>query len=224
MTDRVAEFLARFEGSRASVIDQALREIGARLNEDRIVAAELAWEVGGGKLWQQVTREDGSPFEDAATYFQERLGFSSKARLQQYIRVGRFLHTLPKSERPDMRLRLAEIGMLKADLVASVAQYRPREVNLWIDRAKVTRRFQLREIVQAAIHPKGRPGRGAKPGSNWPARTRLHAHLDPLGVPPHLVDDLYEVGRAACADDAKAIMVGAIGAALERWTTVRKRA
>lgn len=217
MTDRVAEFLARFDGSRARVVHEALKELDSRMTEYRVVFAELVYEVRRDKLWQQVPRENNTRYATANAYFWEVLDFTSHARLQQYIAVGKFLHTIPPDERPEMRLALAVLGMQKSEMIASVAKYRPKDVRTWIDLAKRTSIPALRKTINAALHPKGRTGRGSV--GSWPIVTRLRSHLCALGVAPHLVDDFYAAAKAhGLADEPKSIMTAAITEATERWS------
>ena len=101
--------------------------------------------------------------------------------------------------------------------IASVAKYRPKDVQTWIDLAKRTSNPVLRKTIRAALHPHGRKGRGAV--GSWPIITRLRSHLCALGVAPHLVDDFYAAAKAhGLADEPKSIMTAAITEAMKQWS------
>src|SRR5262249_59119083 len=76
--DAVASFLAQFSTTnRAEAIHLALQALRARVEPDRVLACELAWEVHSHGYWSQVHRPDGSAYECEETYFREVLGLAS---------------------------------------------------------------------------------------------------------------------------------------------------
>src|SRR5712692_8918077 len=66
--DAVARFLAQFSTtSRAEALHWALQALRARVEPDRVLACELAWEVHQRGYWSQVRRSNGGPYESEET-------------------------------------------------------------------------------------------------------------------------------------------------------------
>src|SRR5437016_14440461 len=83
--DAVARFLAQFSTTcRAEALHLALQALRARVEPDRVLACELAWEVHARGYWSQLRRSNGSPYETEEAYFREVLGLRSEER-----RVGK---------------------------------------------------------------------------------------------------------------------------------------
>jgi len=62
-TTAVAQFLAQFSTtSRAEALHLALQALRARVEPDRVLACELAWEVHQRGCWSQLRRRDGSAY------------------------------------------------------------------------------------------------------------------------------------------------------------------
>ncbi len=58
----VARFLTQYPtGNRAEALHLALQSLRARVEPDRVLACELAWEMHAHGYWSQIRRLDGSP-------------------------------------------------------------------------------------------------------------------------------------------------------------------
>jgi hypothetical protein len=74
----VARFLAQFSTTnRAEAIHLALQALRARVEPDRVLACELAWEVHRHGYWSLVRRPNGTAYDCEETYFRDVLGLVS---------------------------------------------------------------------------------------------------------------------------------------------------
>src|SRR5262249_15656058 len=71
-------FLAQFSTTcRADALHLALQALRARVEPDRVLACELAWEVHVRGYWRELRRSNGTPYETEEAYFREVLGLAS---------------------------------------------------------------------------------------------------------------------------------------------------
>src|SRR5262244_3781009 len=88
----VAQFLAQFSASnRAEALHLALQALRARVEPDRVLACELAWEVHQRGYWSQLRRRDGTAYDSEETYFREVLGLASWRTAYKRLAIGRML-------------------------------------------------------------------------------------------------------------------------------------
>src|SRR5262245_40774585 len=115
----VARFLGQFATtSRAEAIHLALQALRARVEPDRVLACELAWEVHSHGYWSQVRRLDRTAYDCEETYFREVLGLASWRTAYKRLAIGRMLLSFEESERGVLRVAIAEIGLAKASVIA----------------------------------------------------------------------------------------------------------
>src|SRR2546429_5685517 len=87
--DAVAKFLAQFSTTdRAEALHLALQALRARVEPDRLLACELAWEIHQHGYWSQLKRGDGSPYDSEETYLREGLGLSSWRTAYKRLAIG----------------------------------------------------------------------------------------------------------------------------------------
>ena len=85
----VARFLAQFSTTnRAEAIHLALQALRARVEPDRVLACELAWEVHCYGYWSQVRRADGMAYDCEETYFRDVLGLASWRTAYKRLAIG----------------------------------------------------------------------------------------------------------------------------------------
>ena len=97
----VARFLAQFSiTNRAEAIHLALQALRARVEPDRVLACELAWEVHRHGYWSQVRRPDGTAYDCEETYFRDVLGLASWRTAYKRLAIGRMLLSFEEPERP----------------------------------------------------------------------------------------------------------------------------
>ncbi len=74
----VARFIADFTGQdRIEAIHLVLTQLCRRVEPDRGLACELAWEIHTGAYWSQLKDAEGRPYESEEAYFREVLGVAS---------------------------------------------------------------------------------------------------------------------------------------------------
>src|SRR5437870_6442246 len=154
----VARFLDQFSTTnRAEAIDLALRALRARVEPDRVLACELAWEVHRHGYWSQVRRPDGTAYDCEETYFRDVLGLASWRTAYKRLAIGRMLLSFEELERPVLRVAIAEVGLAKA-AVAAPAIERFREWTTWLQLALQCSMAVLQARVSEALEalPRGR--------------------------------------------------------------------
>src|SRR3982074_1290264 len=117
--EAVARFLAQYApADRAEALHLALRALRARVEPDRVLACELAWEVHTHGYWSQVRRADGTAYDSEETYFREVLGLASWRTAYKRLAIGRMLQSFGEPERAVLRAAIAEVGLAKGAVVA----------------------------------------------------------------------------------------------------------
>src|SRR2546428_348087 len=115
----VAHFLAQYApADRAEALHLALRALRARVEPDRVLACELAWEVHTHGYWRQLRQPDGRPYETEEQYFRDVLGVASWRTAYKRLAIGRMLMGFEARERAHLRAAIAAIGLAKATIVA----------------------------------------------------------------------------------------------------------
>src|SRR3989442_8918119 len=98
--EAVARFLAQFSTTcRAEAVHLALRALRARVEPDRVLACELAWEVHTRGYWSQLRSEDGRPYDSEESYFRDVLGLASWRTAYKRLAIGRMLWAFAEPER-----------------------------------------------------------------------------------------------------------------------------
>ena len=187
----VARFLANFTGpDRIEAIHLVLTQLRRRVEPDRVLACELAWEIHTGAYWSQLKDAGGRPYESEETYFREVLGLASWRTAYKRLAIGRMLRRFDASERPLVRAAIAEVGVAKATLIAPAIE-RTGEWAAWVELARhfpaVTLQLRISEALQA--QPRGREP--LPPGERF-RRSVLSAMPDIEAM--EVVERFFEVG------------------------------
>src|SRR5262249_61920823 len=120
----IARFVAQFpSASRAEAVHLALQALSARVEPDRVLGCELAWEVHIHSYWSQVRRSNGTPYESEEAYFREVLRVTSWRTAYKRLAIGRVLTMFAEPERALLRTGIAEVGLAKATIIAPAIEH-----------------------------------------------------------------------------------------------------
>jgi hypothetical protein len=187
----VARFLTQYPtGSRAEALHLALQSLRARVEPDRVLACELAWEMHAHGYWSQIRRSDGGAYETEETYFRDVLGLASWRTAYKRLAIGRMLMGFEEPERNQLRAAIAAVGLAKATVVVPAIE-RLREWKPWLEWAGQLPTVALQEKVSAALDALPRGREPSPPGERF-RRTVLAAMPDIEAM--ELVDRFFEVG------------------------------
>jgi hypothetical protein len=187
----VARFLTQYStGSRAEALHLALQSLRDRVEPDRVLACELAWEMHAHGYWSQIRRPDGGAYETEEAYFRDVLGLASWRTAYKRLAIGRMLMGFEEPERNRLRAAIAAVGLAKATVVVPAIE-RLREWKLWLERAGQLPTVTLQEKVSAALDALPRGREPSPPGERF-RRTVLAAMPDIEAM--ELVDRFFEVG------------------------------
>jgi hypothetical protein len=147
----IARFLAQFPAtSPAEALHLALQALSARVEPDRVLACELAWEVHIHSYWSQVRRSNGTPYENEEAYFREVLRLTSWRTAYKRLAIGRVLTSFDESERALLRMGIAEVGLAKASIIAPAIE-RFGDWQTWLGWAAQECTVTLQTRVSAAL-------------------------------------------------------------------------
>ena len=77
-SDAIRRFLGQWSPmTRAEGLHLALQSLRDRVEPDRVLACELAWEVHAQGYWSQVRNADGTRYMTEEAYFRDVLGLAS---------------------------------------------------------------------------------------------------------------------------------------------------
>ncbi len=187
----VARFLTQYPtGNRAEALHLALQSLRARVEPDRVLACELAWEMHTHGYWSQIRRSDGGAYETEEAYFREVLGLASWRTAYKRLAIGRMLMGFEETERSQLRAAIAAVGLAKATVVVPAIE-RLREWKPWLEWAGQLPTVALQEKVSAALEALPRGRELSPPGERF-RRTVLAAMPDIEAM--ELVDRFFEVG------------------------------
>jgi hypothetical protein len=194
----VARFLADFAGQdRIDAIHLVLTQLRRRVEPDRVLACELAWEIHMGAYWSQLKDAEGRPYESEEAYFREVLGLASWRTAYKRLAIGRMLWRFEAAERPFVRAAVADVGLAKATLIVPAVE-RTGEWASWIELARrlpaVTLQLRISEALQA--QPRGREP--LPPGERF-RRSVLSAMPDIEAM--EVVERFFEVGARVVGTD-----------------------
>ena len=188
----VAKFLAQFSTvNRAEALHMALRALRARVEPERVLACELAWEVHQRGYWSTLHRPDGSPYDSEETYFRDVLGLASWRTAYKRLAIGRMLMSFAEAERSGLRHALAEVGLAKATIVAPAIE-RLGQWRVWLGQAAELSSIALQQRVSEALHALPRGRELSPPGTRF-RRLVLAAMPDIEAM--ELVERFFEVGE-----------------------------
>jgi hypothetical protein len=192
--DAVQRFLGRSSPlTRAEALHLALQSLRDRVEPDRVLACELAWEVHAKGYWSQVRDADGSRYLTEETYFRHVLGLASWRTAYKRLAIGRMLSRFEEPERSLLRSALAAVGLAKATVVAPAIE-RVQEWRMWLECARELSLVLLQAKVSEAIDALPRGREPAPPGERF-RRTVLAAMPDIEAI--ELVEHFFDVGRRA---------------------------
>jgi hypothetical protein len=187
----LARFLEQFPGpERAQALHLALRALRARVEPDRVLMCELAWEIHRQGYWSQLSRDDGSPYDCEETYFREVLGLSSWRTAYKRFAIGRMLSGFAEPARPAIRAAVAEIGVAKATVIVPAVE-RTGEWQHWTDLARHLPYPVLQARVSAALAALPRGPEPSPPGERF-RRAVLSAMPDIEAM--EVVERFFDVG------------------------------
>src|SRR5260370_262650 len=117
-----SEAIRRFLGqwspmTRAEGLHLALQSLRDRVEPDRVLACELAWEVHAQSYWSQVRNADGTRYTTEEASFPDFLGLASWRTAYKRLAVGRMLMTFQEPPPPLLRSSIARVGLAKATVV-----------------------------------------------------------------------------------------------------------
>jgi hypothetical protein len=187
----VARFIAQYPtGHRAEALHLALQSLRDRVEPDRVLACEIAWEMHAHGYWSQLRRPDGGPYESEEAYFRDVLGLASWRTAYKRLAIGRMLMGFGEPERSQLRAAIAAVGLAKATVVVPAIE-RLREWKPWLEWASQLPTVALQEKVSAALEALPRGREPSPPGERF-RRTVLAAMPDIEAM--ELVDRFFEVG------------------------------
>src|SRR5216683_2272179 len=127
----VARFVAQYPtGRRAEALHLVLQSLRDRVEPDRVLACELAWEVHAKGYWSQVRNADGTTYPTEEAYFRDMLGLASWRTAYKRLAIGRMLTGFEEPERAQLRTAIAAVGLAKATVVVPAIE-RLREWKPW---------------------------------------------------------------------------------------------
>ena len=187
----VARFVAQYPtGRRAEALHLALQSLRDRVEPDRVLACELAWEMHAHGYWSQIRRPDSGAYETEEAYFRDVLGLASWRTAYKRLAIGRMLMGFEEAERSQLRAAIAAVGLAKATVVVPAIE-RLRDWKPWLEWAGLLPTIALQEKVSAALGALPRGHEPSQPGERF-RRTVLAAMPDIEAM--ELVDRFFEVG------------------------------
>jgi len=187
----VTRFIGQFSTTnRAEAIHLALQALHARVEPDRVLACELAWEVHCRGYWSQVRRPDGTAYDCEETYFRDVLGLASWRTAYKRLAIGRMLLSFGEPERAVLRSAITQIGLAKAAVIAPAIE-RFGEWNAWLQLALRSSAAILQVRVSEALDALPRGREPSPPGDRF-RRAVLAAMPDIEAM--ELVERFFEIG------------------------------
>ncbi len=188
----VSRFLAQYAPEhRAEALHLALQALRDRIEPDRVLACELAWEVHAHNYWSQVRRSDGTPYETEETYFRDVLGLASWRTAYKRLAIGRMLTSFAEPERSTLRAAIAQVGLAKATVVAPAIECL-KEWRTWLSLARELPAVVLQARVSDALEALPRGREPSPPGEHF-----RHAVLSAMPdiEAMELVERFFTLGR-----------------------------
>jgi len=214
-----SEAIRRFLGqwspmTRAEGLHLALQSLRDRVEPDRVLACELAWEVHAQSYWSQVRNADGTRYTTEEAYFRDVLGLASWRTAYKRLAVGRMLMTFQEPERSLLRSSVARVGLAKATVVAPAIE-RLGEWRTWLQCASEMSTVLLQGKVSEALDTLPRGREPSPPGERF-RRTVLSAMPDIEAM--ELVERFFELGkRVVSSPNPIAIFLAGCRECLPEW-------
>ena len=214
-----SEAIRRFLGqwspmTRAEGLHLALQSLRDRVEPDRVLACELAWEVHAQSYWSQVRNADGTRYMTEEAYFRDVLGLASWRTAYKRLAVGRMLMMFEEPERSLLRTSIARVGLAKATVVAPAIE-RLGEWRTWLQCAYEMSTVLLQEKVSQALDALPRGHEPSPPGERF-RRAVLSAMPDIEAM--ELVERFFELGkRVVSSPNPIAIFLAGCRECLPEW-------
>jgi len=213
------EAIQRFLGqwsplTRAEALHLALQSLRDRVEPDRVLACELAWEVHAKGYWSQVRNADGTTYPTEEDYFRHVLGLASWRTAYKRLAIGRMLTRFEEPERSLLRSTLAQVGLAKATVVAPAIE-RFEEWRTWLQCASELSTVLLQAKVSEALDALPRGREPAPPGERF-RRDVLSAMPDIEAM--ELVERFFHLGkRVVGSPNPIAIFLAGCRECLPEW-------
>jgi hypothetical protein len=213
------EAIRRFLGgwapmTRAEALHVALQTLRNRVEPDRVLACELAWEVHTQGYWREVRNPDGTMYLTEESYFRDVLGLASWRTAYKRLAVGRMLTTFEEPDRSLLRSGIALVGLAKATVVAPAIE-QSRQWRTWLECARDLSLVHLQQQVSEALDALPRGHELSPPGERF-RRSVLAAMPDIEAM--ELVERFFELGkRVVGSPDAVAIFLSGCRECLNEW-------
>jgi hypothetical protein len=213
------EAIRRFLGgwapmTRAEALHVALQTLRNRVEPDRVLACELAWEVHTHGYWREVRIPDGTMYLTEESYFRDVLGLASWRTAYKRLAVGRMLTTFEEPDRSLLRSGIALVGLAKATVVAPAIE-QSRQWRTWLECARELSLVHLQQKVSEALDALPRGHELSPPGERF-RRSVLAAMPDIEAM--ELVERFFELGkRVVGSPDAVAIFLSGCRECLNEW-------
>jgi hypothetical protein len=214
-TEAVSHFLGQFPGpGRAEALHLALKALRARVEPDRVLMCELAWEIHRQGYWSQLQRDDGSPYDREETYFREVLGLSSWRTAYKRFAIGRMLSAFTEAARPAIRAAIAQVGVAKSTVIVPAVE-RTGDWKGWTALARQLAYPVLQARVSAALAALPRGPEPSPPGERF-RRAVLSAMPDIEAM--EVVERFFTVGtKVVGSPNPVAIFLAGCRECLAEW-------
>jgi len=211
----IQRFLGQWSSlTRAEAIHLALQSLRDRVEPDRMLACELAWEAHAKGYWSQVRNADGTTYPTEEDYFRHVLGLASWRTAYKRLAIGRMLTRFEEPERSLLRSGLAAVGLAKATVVAPAIE-RFEGWRTWLQCASELSTVLLQAKVSEALDALPRGREPAPPGERF-RRDVLSAMPDIEAM--ELVEHFFHLGkRVVGSPNPIAIFLAGCRECLPEW-------
>jgi len=200
--------------TRAEVLHLTLQSLRDRMEPDRVLACELAWEMHAKSYWSQIRNADGTTYATEEDYFRHVLGLASWRTAYKRLAIGRMLLRFDEPERAMLRTGLAAVGLAKATVVAPAIE-RLQDWGTWLRCAQDLSIVLLQAKVSEALDALPRGREPAPPGERF-RRTVLAAMPDIEAM--ELVEHFFTLGkRVVGSPNPIAIFLAGCRECLPEW-------
>jgi len=200
--------------TRAEVLHLTLQSLRDRMEPDRVLACELAWEMHAKGYWSHIRNADGTTYATEEDYFRHVLGLASWRTAYKRLAIGRMLTRFDEPERAMLRTGLAAVGLAKATVVAPAIE-RLHEWGTWLRCAQELSIVLLQAKVSEALDALPRGREPAPPGEHF-RRTVLAAMPDIEAM--ELVEHFFSLGkRVVGSPNPIAIFLAGCRECLPEW-------
>src|ERR1700730_2337127 len=213
--DAIQRFLGQWSPlTRAEALHLALQSLRDRVEPDRVLACELAWEVHAKGYWSQVRNADGTTYPTEEDYFRHVLGLASWRTAYKRLAIGRMVRGFDEPEGGRRGSNTAQVGLAKATVVAPAIE-RFEEWRTWLQCASELSTVRLQAKVSEALDALPRGPEAAPPGERF-RRDVLSAMPDIEAM--ELVERFFHLGkRVVGSPNPIAIFLAGCRECLPEW-------